>query len=259
MERPVFLLVSGDESRRDGLGRDLRRRFGADYRVAAVDSAAAAGRLLCELAAAGAEVALVIADEHLAGEPAVDLLARAHELHRGAKRILLIDRGNWSAVPAMAVGKIDCYLYVPWEPLERILYPAVSEILAAWDQSRDPGFVAFRIVGPAHSPAAHRIRDDLSRIGVPYAFADQASGPGRQLLREHGLAGTSDPVLITRDGSPYVNPSHAELLAMLGLRPAADQDACDVAIIGAGPTGLAAAVYAASEGLRAGRDQHADP
>src|ERR1700759_5727979 len=135
MERPVFLLVSGDEARRDGLGRDLRRRFGADYRVAAAGSAAAAARLLGDLAAAGAEVALVIVDEHLAGEPAVDLLARAHELHHGAKRVLLIDRGNWSAdhpaVLAMAVGKIDCYLYVPWEPLERILYPAVSEILAA--------------------------------------------------------------------------------------------------------------------------------
>ncbi len=169
MERPVFLLVSGDESRREGLSRDLRRRFGADYRVAVADSATAAGGLLAELATAGAEVALVIADEHLAGEPAVDFLARAHDMHRGARRVLLIDRGNWSAdhpaVLAMAVGKIDYHLYAPWEPLERILCPAISEILAAWDKSRDPGFVAFRIVGPAHSPAAHRIRDDLSRIG----------------------------------------------------------------------------------------------
>jgi thioredoxin reductase (NADPH) len=253
MERPIFLLVSDDEPRLKALSSDLRRRFEADYQVAAATSPAAALSMLADLAGAGTEVALVIADEHLAGVAAVDFLAQAHDLHRGAKRVLLIDRGNWStdhpAVLAMAVGKIDSHLYVPWEPLERILYPAVSELLAAWDKSREPSFVAFRIVGAAHSPAAHRLREDLSRIGVPYAFFDEGSEQGRQLLRQHDLEDAQAPVLVTRDGSARVNPSHADLVQMLGLRPIPDIDSCDVAIIGAGPAGLAAAVYAASEGL----------
>jgi len=253
MQRPIFLLVSGDRSRLDALRRDLSRRYEADYQVVGATSAAAALTMLADHAGSGADVALVIADEHLTDAPAVDFLVRAHGLHPGAKRILLIDRGNWStahpAVLAMAVGKIDYHLYVPWRPLERNLYPPVSEFLAAWDKSREPSFAAFRIVGPAHSPRAHRLRDDLARISVPYWYFDEGSDEGRQLLREHHLEGTHAPVVISRHGSVLVDPSHEDLMAALGFRPNLGVRACDVAIIGAGPAGLAAAVYAASEGL----------
>ena len=253
MQRPIFMLVADDEPRLGALRRDLSRRYEADYRVVSVASAGAALAMLADLATSGAEVALLIADEHLADMPAVDFLAGAHEQHRGAKRVLLIDRGNWSAahpaVSAMAVGKIDYHLYVPWHPLERILYPAVTEFLSAWDKSREPSFAAFRIVGPAHSPGAHRLRDDLSRIGVPYWFFDNGSEQGRQLLREHRLEGTQVPVVVGRDGSALVDPSHADLMGALGFRPDPGVGSCDVAVIGAGPAGLAAAVYAASEGL----------
>jgi thioredoxin reductase (NADPH) len=253
MERPVFLLVSEDEPRLKALSSDLRRRFGADYRVVTSTAPGEALSTLADLAEHGTEVALLIADEHLAGMPAVDFLVQAHTRHRWAKRVLLIDRGNWSpdhpAVLAMAVGQIDYHLYVPWEPRERILYLAVSEFLAAWEKFRQPSFVAFRIVGPAWSPAAHQLREDLSRIGVPYAFFDEDSAEGRQLLSQHHLEATHVPVLLLRDGSARVNPSHADLVELLGLRPDPGVGACDVAIVGAGPAGLAAAVYAASEGL----------
>jgi thioredoxin reductase (NADPH) len=185
--------------------------------------------------------------------PAVDLLARVHGLHPGAKRILLIDRGNWTgphpAIAAMAVGKIDYSLYVPWFPLERNLHPAVSEFLAAWDKSREPSRVAFRIVGPANSPRAHRLREDLTRMSVPYWYFDAGSDEGRQLLREHQLDGAPLPLVVARDDSVLVNPSHEDLMVKLGFRTSPDLHACDVAIVGAGPAGLAAAVYAASEGL----------
>jgi len=254
MPRPIFMLVGDDGPRREALHRDLSRRYEADYEVVSVDSAAAALARLAALAAAGAEVALLIADEHLAGMPAVGFLARAHEQHRLAKRVLLIDRGNWSAahpaVAAMAVGQIDYHLYVPWQPLERILYPAVSEFLSAWDSAREPTFVAFRIVGPANSPRAHRLRDDLSRISIPYSFLENSSAEGQQLLREHHLEGAQVPVVVYRDGSVLVDPSHTDLMGALGFRPDPGERSCDVAIIGAGPAGLAAAVYAASEGLR---------
>jgi len=123
MQRPIFMLVSGDARRLDALRRDLSRRYETDYQVCVASSAAAALTMLAVLAGAHAEVALVIADEHLADVPAVDLLARAHGLHPGAKRILLMDHGDWSpghrAVLPLAVGKIDYYLYAPWYPLER--------------------------------------------------------------------------------------------------------------------------------------------
>ena len=253
MERPIFLLVSDDGPRLEALRHDLCRRYEADYQVATAITAAAGLTVLAVQAGSGAEVALIIADEHLKDMPAVDFLARAHGLHRGAKRILLIDRGNWAvehpAIAAMAVGKYDYHLWFPWFPLERNLYPPVSEFLAAWDKSREPERVAFRIVGPAHSPRAHRLRDDLARAAVPYWYFDKDSEEGWQLLREHDLDGAPLPAVIARDGSVLVDPSHEDLLAKLGFRMTPDLEACDVAIVGAGPAGLAAAVYATSEGL----------
>jgi len=253
MQRPIFLLVSGDGLRLDALRDDLSRRYQADYQVSVAGSAAAALTMLAVQAGSGAEVALVIADERLADMPAVDFLARAHGLHPGAKRILLINHGDWSpghpAILALAVGKIDYHLYAPWYPLERGLYPAISEFLAAWDKSREPSFAAFRIVGPANSPRAHQLRDDLARSSVPYWSFEDTSAEGRRLLREYHLEGTRLPVVLAMDGTVLVDPSHEDLMATLGLPSALGTRACDVAIIGAGPAGLAAAVYAASEGL----------
>jgi thioredoxin reductase (NADPH) len=253
MQRPVFMLVSEDGARLDALRQDLSRRYEADYQVSVGSSAASALTMLAVLAGARAEVALVIADEHLADMPAVDFLARVHGLHPGAKRILLIDRGNWigthPAIAAMAVGKIDYHLYVPWFPPERNLHPVVSEFLAAWDKTREPSRAAFRIVGPAHSPRAHRLREDLTRASVPYWYFDHGSAEGRQLLYDHDLDGAPLPVVLARDGSVLVNPSHEDLMAKLGFRSSPGLRACDVAIVGAGPAGLAAAVYATSEGL----------
>ena len=253
MSRPAFVLVAEDGSRLEALRRDLSRRYEADYQVIAVASAAAALSTLRNLPDSGMEVALVFADERMAGMDAVDFLACAHDLHPGAKRVLVIGRGDWStahpAVAAMALGKIDYHLYVPWYPLERILYPAVGEFLAAWDKTGEPEFAAFRIVGPAHSLRAHQLRDVLSRVGVPYWFFDEGSEEGRRLLRESGVQGSGVPVAVHYDGTVLVDPSHAELMGKLGVRTSVDVRSCDVVIIGAGPAGLAAAVYAASEGL----------
>jgi thioredoxin reductase (NADPH) len=253
MPRPIFFLVAEDSGPLEALARDLRRRYDTDYRVITATSAGAALAMLRELAAAGSEVALIIAAERMTARPAVDFLVRAHDLHPGAKRVLLIERGDWSAahpaVAAMALGQIDYHLYAPWYPLERILYPAMSEFLAAWDKSREPRFAAFRIVGPAQSPRSHQLRDVLTRAGVPYWFYDDDSEAGRQLLRELALDDARLPVAVHYDGTLLIDPSHADLMAKLGMRTSPDLQACDVVIVGAGPAGLAAAVYAASEGL----------
>ena len=251
--RPIFLLVTEDGPRLEALAMDLKRRYAADYRVVTAASADAALTMLAELADSGAVVALLIADERLMEMPAVDFLARAHDLHPGARRVLLVERGDWSAthpaVCAMALGRIDYHLYVPWYPLERGLYPAVSEFLAAWDKSREPSAAVVRIVGGAHSARAHHLRDLLTRGGVPYLFFADDSDLGRKLLREHGLEGASRPVAFYYDGTVLVDPSGADLLATFGFQTNLGVKTCDVVIIGAGPAGLAASVYAASEGL----------
>jgi thioredoxin reductase (NADPH) len=251
--RPVFLLVADDGPRLEALVMDLNQRYSADCRVVSAVPAGAALAMLAELADSGAVVALLIADERLMEMPAVDFLARAHDLHPGARRVLLVERGDWSAshpaVCAMALGKIDYHLYAPWYPLERSLYPAVSESLAAWDKSRQPSAAAIQIVGGAHSAHAHRLRDVLSRGGVPYRSFDDDSDQGRQLLREAGLEGAPLPMAVYHDGTVLVDPSQADLMATFGFQTNPQVKACDVVIIGAGPAGLAASVYAASEGL----------
>ncbi len=253
MPQPVFLVIAENRSVREGLAEDLRRRFAADYQVAGVASPIAALTMLADMARTGEAVTLLIADERLTEMGAVDFLVRAHDLHPAAKRVLLVERGDWSAthpaVSAMALGQIDYHLYNPWRPLERILYAAVSEFLAAWERSLTPTAVAFRIVGAEQSQRSHELRDVLTRSGVPYWFFEQDSGEGRALLDEVGLDGSRLPVAVHFDGTVLVRPSYPDLVGKLGLHTRPNVDRCDVAIIGAGPAGLAAAVYAASEGL----------
>jgi thioredoxin reductase (NADPH) len=253
MSRPVFFLVSDSPQVLDALSADLERRFAADYRILGVDSAAALPSLT-ELAGRSEEVALLIADQNLVGMAAVAFLVQAHALRPTAKRVLLIERGDWSsanpAVLAMAIGQIDFHLYRPWWPVERILYPAVSDFLASWDATQEPSSVPLRIVGPQWSPRSHELRDVLTRIGVPYWFHDEQSAAGRALLQEVGLDGSRMPVVVHFQGEVMADPSHAELMSSLGVLTGPNIEDCDVAIIGAGPAGLAAAVYAASEGLQ---------
>ena len=231
MTAPVFLLVDGAD---DALGADLERRFGRDYRIAREDTVDDGDR-----------VALVFGDT-------VEALERLHARFPGARRVLLVDRGDWSAghpaIAAMALGRIDFHLYRPWRPLERILYPAVSEFLAAWDAGEEPPAVALRIAGDRDAARSHELRDVLSRVAIPYWFHDATSAEGRALIAETGA--TRLPVVALFDGTVLENPSHADLMTALGMRSRPDGGRYDVAIVGAGPAGLAAAVYAASEGLR---------
>jgi thioredoxin reductase (NADPH) len=266
MQRPHLVVVSEDAQRLESLAGDLMRRYEPDYQVVSSASVSDALARLAGLGQAGADVALVIADERLAQMPAVGFLASAHELHPGAKRVLLSTRGDWSpshtAVGAVAEGQIDYRLLGPWAAGRRagtgrgfrfehhlLLYRAVNEFLAAWEESREPEMPAFRIVGPAHSPRAHRLRDVLSRVGVPYQFLDAESAQGQRLLRETGMEGADLPVASFYDGTALADPSAADLLGALGFRTAVEPGACDVVIAGGGPAGMAAAVYAASEGL----------
>jgi thioredoxin reductase (NADPH) len=249
---PGFLVVSDDMAVRTGLVRDLDRRFARDYDVTATLPRNAEA-VLAELAVQGRDVALLIVDERVTRPPALQLFARGRKLHPAAMRVLLVHRGNWSSrhpvVAAMALGHVDYHLYSPWAPLERILYPAVSDFLSSWDKSREARTVPVRIVGPERDSRSHDIRDKLSRAAVPYWFYDTDSGEGRDLLEETGRDGSVLPVVALYTGIVLDAPTDAELVGALGMKTRPSAPTCDVVVIGAGPAGLAAAVYASSEGL----------
>jgi thioredoxin reductase (NADPH) len=252
--RPLILVVSDNEGVRLRLVHEIARRFGADYTVTAAATSEAAMNAVGSQAAAGTDTALVIVDEGFSNPPPADLLLRVHRLQPQAKRILLIKRGNWSSghpvISGMALGRIDYHLFDPWEPLEQILYPSISEFLAAWNTSQDPPNVAVRIVGHDQSPRSHQVRDMLTRASVPYWFFSPETEAGRQVLDEAGQDGTRLPVLLFYSGSVLVDPSNADVVNVLGVNTRPPTASCDVLVVGAGPAGLAAAVYAASEGLQ---------
>ncbi|HEY7207807.1 MAG TPA: FAD-dependent oxidoreductase [Gaiellaceae bacterium] len=250
-ERPIIFVVSSERSVLAALEEDLGRRFGNDTRIVVAAGSSAGVAQLQVLAEAGEPVALLIADEAMAETSGVEFLASAHALHPRAKRILLVERNYTSAspiVPALTLGQIDYHLVKPWFP-EQGLYPAVSEFLAAWAGSERDGFVLFRIAAPANSPRAHEIRDLLTRLSTPFAFHSADSDGGRALLREAGQAGSQLPTLVRHDGRVLVDPNDTDLVEAIGGGTRLGGDVYDLAILGAGPAGLSAAVYAASDGL----------
>jgi thioredoxin reductase (NADPH) len=253
MSAPILFLVDDRPKVLAALAADLGRRFGGDHRILAEGSPGAALASLAGLAEAGEEVAMVVAGQRMAEPAGVELLVRAHELLPGAKRVLLVGRREWTAsnpaVRAMTLGQIDTYLFEPWLPVGRFLYLPVSQVLADWVPARGPSFEGIRIVGPRWGTRSHELRDMLTRMGIPHGWYQAASAAGRRLLEEAGQDGATLPVVVFHNGQVFVDPSNAELAEALGYRTRPPAGSYDLAIVGAGPAGLAAAVYAASEGL----------
>lgn len=251
--QPVILVVENEPGWLAALEEALERRYGREYRVLAHHSATAALADLRRLQEAGEPVALIVADQWMPEMNGVELLVRARDLHPGARRALLVDRADRTAAPAIlqgcAFGKLDNYLEKPWDPAEVHLYPAVGEFLADWTLAHGPRMELVRVVGHDPAPRSHELRSLLERNGVPHGFYPAESEEGVRLLRQAGVAGGRLPVAILLDGFTLEDPSDAELFDALGTTNLEGRS-CDLAIVGAGPAGLAAAVYAASEGLR---------
>jgi thioredoxin reductase (NADPH) len=231
---------------------DISRRFGADFRVVGESSAADGLRTLRELAGAAEPVALLIVDHDMPEMPGVEFLACARELYPLAKRVLLVER-DYSArspvVQAMTLGQADYHITKPWL-LEQDLYLLISEFLAEWAKGQQAGFDLFRVVGPPGDPSTYQLRQLLTRFNVPYHYLDAGGEQGSKLLRARSLDPSRLPVLIRHDEQTLVEPTLPQLVAATGGTTVNDLDRCDVVIAGAGPAGLAAAVYAASEGLQ---------
>jgi thioredoxin reductase (NADPH) len=250
--RPVLFVIDDDAGVVCALRDDLSRRFGEDFRVIADSSAAAGLTRLRGLADEHEPVALLIVDHDMSEMPGVEFLARAHEMHPLAKRVLLVER-DYSArspvVQAMTLGQADYHITKPWL-LEQDLYRVVSEFLADWAKDREAGFELFEVIGRFTDRGTSELQELLTRFYVPFRFSTADSGRGRQLLESKGLDPSRLPVMTRHDGYTMVQPTLAQIIEAVGGSTRNEVRQCDVVVVGAGPAGLTAAVYAASEGLQ---------
>jgi thioredoxin reductase (NADPH) len=253
MSRPVLLAVDDELVARRGIEGELRKRYAADYEVICESSGAAALTTLERVRARGGQVALVLADLRLADMSGIELMARVGGLDPAAKRALLTDWGDREVgarlVRAAVLGQVDDWGLKPWQSGDEGFHKLVVGLLHEWAQLHRPGFEAVQVVGERWSARAHELRDVLARNKVLYGFLPADSEAGRALLGRVGATAAQLPVVVTFDGVVLRNPSFVEVAEALSAptRPAAA--AYDVVVVGAGPAGLAAAVYAASEGL----------
>jgi thioredoxin reductase (NADPH) len=252
LARPVIMIVDDEPEALSALLNALARRFGGDYRVASHLSARSALEELQKIKADGEEVALAVADQWMPESTGVEFLGRVHEIFPAAQRALLVAWGDKTATPAIlqgcAFGQLDNYIHKPWSPPEVHLYPAIGAFLSQWTHEHVPHMELVRLVGQRPSPRTHEISEFLERTGIPYGLYSADSEEGKQLLQERALDASRLPVVILLDGHALVQPTNTEISDALGASDL-EERTCDVAIVGAGPAGLAAAVYAASEGL----------
>ncbi|MFZ0118419.1 MAG: FAD-dependent oxidoreductase [Pseudonocardiaceae bacterium] len=251
MIKPVLLTVDDDPGVSRAVARDLRRRYGADYRVVRADSAAEALEALRELKLRGEPVAAMLADYRMPQMNGIEFLEEAMDLFPLARRALLTAYADTdAAIQAINVVDVDHYLLKPWEPPEEKLYPVVDALIETWRALGDRSVQDTKLVGHRWSVESYRARDFLARNSVPYRWYSVDEPEGQRLLDAAGAAAENVPLLITPDGAVLRNPSDTEIAAAVGLSTEPAKDFYDLIVVGAGPAGLGAAVYGASEGLR---------
>jgi len=252
MARPILIAVDDDSNVLEAVVQDLRRRFGAEYRVMRAASGLAALDTLAQLHDRHEPVALLLSDQRMPGMSGVDFLERSRALYPDARRVLLTAYADTeAAIQAINSARIHYYLSKPWDPPEEKLYPVLVDLLEDWQAAYIPPFEGLRVIGNRWSLRDHRVRNFLSRNHVPYRWLDIASNDEAvRLLEEHQLDARTLPVVLFADGAALVDPEPDDLAARVGLSTQAAQDFYDMIVVGAGPAGLAAAVYGASEGLR---------
>src|SRR5919106_2094905 len=256
----VLLAVDDDPNALGRIEHELRQRYGSYYRVACEDSPEVGMRTLRELRAAGEDDAVVLADQWMPGMTGVEFLTHTRQLYPGAKRALLFERGNRTTrepiLQGMALGQIDSYVPKPERAPDEEFHRCLTQFLDEWAREHRPASVAVQIVGDPWAARSHELRDLLGRSGIPQAFAAADSKEGRELLTRMEKTSAQLPVVVVFDRLALVDPSNAEMadafemISPFGLNTLPDVRDFDLVIIGAGPAGLAAAVYGASEGLR---------
>ena len=251
MSKPTILAVDDDPDVSAAIARDLRGRYAADYRVVRATSGPEALDVLARLALRGQPVALIVADQRMPQMTGIEMLEQARTHAPGAKYLLLTAYADTDvAIKAINDIGLDYYLLKPWDPPEERLFPVIDDLLGDWRQANPDHTSDVRVVGHRWSDRSHDIKMFLARNYVPYRWYDVERDAEARRLRDLAQAMPADlPLVLIPDGDALRSPSTLELAGALGLRTTARQPLYDVCIVGGGPAGLAAAVYAASEGL----------
>ena len=251
--RPVILAVDDDVTVLRAVERDLRSRYGKDYRIVAVEGGPEALEVVRQLSARGSQVALFVVDQRMPQLTGIELLAQSLELQADAKRVLLTAYADTDvAIKAINDIRLDHYILKPWDPPEEKLFPILDDLLADWSANFRPPFEGLRLLAGRWAPRGHAIRDYLTRNQVPYQWLDPSEKEGRQVAASLDQADPDPavPLVIFPDGALLRDPSTREIAERVGLQTTAALPFYDLVIVGGGPAGLAAAVYGASEGLK---------
>jgi len=252
MNKPVLVAVDDDTEVLQTLEQDLRGEYGNSYRLLCSYSAPGALEAVKRLKLRNDPVALFLADQRMPEMTGIDFLEKTREFFPDARRVLLTAYADAeAAIKAINKATLHHYLSKPWSPPEEKLYPVLDDLLETWQVPLYPSFDGIRIIGHRWSPQTHQIKDFLAGNHVPYQWLDiETNEEVEYLISSNGLDSLKLPLLLFPDGSHLIRPSNIEIAEKVGLKMRAERPYCDLAIVGAGPAGLAAAVYAASEGLR---------
>ncbi len=252
MNKPALLVVDDDAQVLAAVRRDLRPRYREKFTIISASSGEEALTTIRELKARGDALALVISDQRMPGLQGTDLLAKTREIFPGTKRVLLTAYSDIeAAIKAINVAHLDHYLAKPWTPPEEYLFPVIDDLLDNWEAEYLPAAKGLRLVGHQWSPRSHEIKNFLAGNLIPYRWLDVAREPETQgLLDAAGIRADELPALLFEDGAALRNPDQRQVAERIGRSLSAAFNLYDLVIVGAGPAGLAAAVYGASEGLR---------
>ena len=251
MRKPVILTVDDDPQVLSTVERDLKRNYSKAYRVLGTTSGREALDTLEEVANAGQEVALLVADQRMPGMTGVEFLSESRRQFPEASRVLLTAYSDTdAAIAAINEAGVSHYLIKPWDPPEEKLFPVLDDLLEGWQATHLPPFEGIRVVGERWSSGTNQIKDFLARNQLPYQAIEASGDLGQRLLALAGATEADIPLVVLEDGRTLTAPNIAELAGAMGLRTRPDLPTYDLVIVGGGPSGLAAAVYATSEGLR---------
>ena len=252
MKRPIIFAVDDDPQVLKAIARDLRQQFRKQYRIMSTDRPQEVLDTLPELKKKGEEVALFLSDQRMPDMLGVEMLEKTRHFFPNARKVLLTAYSDIeAAIKAINDVHLDYYLNKPWDPPEEKLYPVVDDLLDAWQMQYVPDFQGIKVIGYQYNPRSHEVKDFLAGNLVPYQWLDiEKSDKARELLALHELQKQDLPAVIFEDLSVQAPADISAIASKIGMKIEATEPLYDVVIVGAGPAGLAAAVYGGSEGLK---------
>ena len=252
MKLPFIIIIDDDIQVLRAIQRDVRKKFREEYKVLSTESAVEALEAIKELKSKNETVALFISDQRMPEMEGTAFMEKAKDIFPEAKKVLLTAYSDIeAAIKAINTLKLDYYLLKPWNPPEEKLYPVITDLLDDWQNKFIPEFEGIKIIGYQWSPISHRIKDFLTGNLIPYKWFDiELNKEAAELISTHKIETNELPAVLFEDGTLLKSPEEVEIAEKIGLKSAASEELYDVVIVGAGPAGLAAAVYGGTEGLR---------